>query len=230
MLELMIKIKNKRSNFLSSPAFTLAEVLVTLAIIGVIAAISVPTLLQDLDNITNKTAYKKAYADASQAFNKALLDGDIEIQTTYFDPVCGNNFKAFKSYFRITKDCTDANNTDQCWNMDEKSEQITPSGGLPTAPNGQPTLSSHSFVDASGRSWAMYYNLENKYLVDTNGFKGPNRYGKDRWIFSLMNRQNQLTENALGAPEKIGIRFDDSFTSNWVCHYPPCYFKSWLSK
>ena len=211
-------------------AFTLSEVLITLAIIGVIASMSVPTLLLEINNSINITAYKAAYSDAAKAVNKALFEGTLKQQKSYFDPVCEHNFNIFKSAFGVIKDCSGQNNTDLCWNMDADSEQITPGGGLPTAPNGQPTLASSSFIDASGRSWAMYYNQENKYLVDTNGFKPPNRYGKDRWIFALMTAGNQPVEVSFAEADKLGIRFDDTTTSSWVCHYPPCYFRSWLSK
>jgi len=37
----------------------LTEVLITLAIIGVIAALTIPTLLQNIDNQQNKVAWKK---------------------------------------------------------------------------------------------------------------------------------------------------------------------------
>ncbi len=41
--------------------FTLAEVLITLGIIGIIAAMTIPTLLQNTDEAQLKTAWKKAY-------------------------------------------------------------------------------------------------------------------------------------------------------------------------
>lgn len=39
-------LKNKCSLFTSITAFTLAEVLITLGIIGVVAALTIPTLIQ----------------------------------------------------------------------------------------------------------------------------------------------------------------------------------------
>ena len=44
-------------------AFTLAEVLITLTIIGVIAAIVIPTLNSKIKDYQFRVAYKKAYSD-----------------------------------------------------------------------------------------------------------------------------------------------------------------------
>lgn len=68
------------------PAFTLAEVLVTLAIIGVIAAISVPTLLQSTNNAEAKTQWKQNYAVMSQATNQMIRSEEhtSELQSLIF--------------------------------------------------------------------------------------------------------------------------------------------------
>lgn len=49
-------------------AFTLAEVLVTLMIIGVISALTIPTLKESADRSSNLAAMQKAYSTASNAF------------------------------------------------------------------------------------------------------------------------------------------------------------------
>ena len=64
-------------------AFTLAEVLITLGIIGVVAAMTMPTLMNSTNGAQYKTAYKKALSVLSQAvvLNVALDDYDLS-QTT----------------------------------------------------------------------------------------------------------------------------------------------------
>lgn len=59
--------------------FTLAEVLITLVIIGVIAAMTVPTLMQSTGSEEYKTAFKKSVAMLNQAItmNYALLGADL---------------------------------------------------------------------------------------------------------------------------------------------------------
>ena len=63
--------------------FTLAEVLITLGIIGVVAAMTMPTLINSTQGAQYKTAYKKALSVMSQAvvMNIALEDYDLS-QTT----------------------------------------------------------------------------------------------------------------------------------------------------
>ena len=60
-------------------AFTLAEVLITLGIIGVVAAMTMPTLMNSTNGAQYKTAYKKALSVISQAIvmNVALDDYDL---------------------------------------------------------------------------------------------------------------------------------------------------------
>ena len=60
-------------------AFTLAEVLITLGIIGVVAAMTMPTLINSTQGAQYKTAYKKALSVLSQAvvMNIALEDYDL---------------------------------------------------------------------------------------------------------------------------------------------------------
>ena len=55
-------------------AFTLAEVLITLGIIGVVAAMTLPTLINDKRNKELEAGFKKAYSIIQTAFNKMSYD------------------------------------------------------------------------------------------------------------------------------------------------------------
>ncbi len=71
-------------------AFTLAEVLITLGIIGVVAAMTMPTLMNQTNGAQYRTAYKKALSAISQAvtLNVALDEwnfADATITTTGAD-------------------------------------------------------------------------------------------------------------------------------------------------
>jgi len=60
-------------------AFSLAEVLVTLSVIGVLAALTIPTLLQNMEDAQYKTAAKAAYTKLSQAIMRFVTEeGTIE--------------------------------------------------------------------------------------------------------------------------------------------------------
>ena len=61
-------------------AFTLAEVLMTLTIIGVIAAMTIPTLKSHSDEASLIAQTKKAYLSATSALNAAEAKyGDLEL-------------------------------------------------------------------------------------------------------------------------------------------------------
>ena len=72
-------------------AFTLAEVLITLGIIGVVAALTLPTLIQNHQKQVYVTQLKKAYSNISNALSQVVNDeGGVDwdqacIVTTIFD-------------------------------------------------------------------------------------------------------------------------------------------------
>ena len=60
-------IKNKKG-------FTLAETLITLTILGVIAAISIPSLVNNVKQRIYISRWKKAYAEISQVMDMLMLE------------------------------------------------------------------------------------------------------------------------------------------------------------
>ena len=198
--------------------FTLVETLLIMGIIGVIAAMLIPALNNGIQEMEYKTAYKKAYSDISQAFAQAIYDQSLTPRTALFDVVAADSeWNVLKSAFKVAKECTTAQLYD-CWVNADKVCTGTCAGNCP--------YSSYSFIDASGRSWAQYYYKMNIYLVDTNGFKPPNQFGKDRWMFVLQNSDGTTT--VTGLPVKVGIYVEDQTGASVWCTYPPCYYKSWL--
>ncbi len=82
-------------------AFTLAEVLITLGIVGVIAAMTLPALINQTQGKELETGLKKAYSILQAAYNQMTYDeGQIVNNTNYpahaFIP-------KFKAYFKISK-------------------------------------------------------------------------------------------------------------------------------
>ncbi|MBE7708993.1 MAG: type II secretion system protein [Cyanobacteria bacterium SIG32] len=71
-------------------AFTLAEVLITLAIIGVVAAMTIPTLISNYKEKATVTKVKKAYSVMNEAMRLATIEhGTVDTwglsQTTYVE-------------------------------------------------------------------------------------------------------------------------------------------------
>ena len=73
-------------------AFTLAEVLITLGIIGVVAAMTIPTLIANVKGAQNRVQFKKTLSTLNQAvrMNKAKYDWDF----ADMDRNCGNGILA----------------------------------------------------------------------------------------------------------------------------------------
>lgn len=75
--------------------FTLAEVLITLGIIGVVAAMTMPTLMNATNGAQYKTAYKKALSVISQAVVLNLALDDYDLGTTTSTGTGSNDFSMF---------------------------------------------------------------------------------------------------------------------------------------
>ena len=90
--------------------FTLAEVLVTLGVIGVIAALTLPSLIANYEKKVYATSLKKDYTLIMNAFQKAMVDGeslgDFE-QTELADALKSDDIniaqKEINKYFRNAK-------------------------------------------------------------------------------------------------------------------------------
>ena len=65
--------------------FTLAEVLITLGIIGVVAAMTIPTLISNTNGAQFKTAYKKALSTLNQAVLMNIAMDDTDFSTLRAD-------------------------------------------------------------------------------------------------------------------------------------------------
>ncbi len=101
-------------------AFTLAEVLITLGIIGVVAAMTLPTLISKYKANVVETSLKKFYSMANQAVNLSVAEnGETKYWSfpnhTETDPAINLNSmedfynKYFKKYLKVTKIEKDVN-------------------------------------------------------------------------------------------------------------------------
>lgn len=80
----MCKLWNvKEVNFVNRIAFTLAEVLVTLGIIGVVAAMTMPVLIQHHRKTEIATSVKKFYTNMSQAILLSEIDNGFSADWLY---------------------------------------------------------------------------------------------------------------------------------------------------
>ena len=208
-----------KQNSFKSNAFTLAEALITLAIIGIVAAMTIPTLVINFRDQIFKVSYKKAFATASSAWANAVSEGKMVERPTWGDDDSRvANFETFKSNFNVMKDCTDLVST-ECWADGETYD------GHPIPQSNTP-----SFIDSSGVSWSLEaaHASGGEILVDTNGLKGPNQYGQDRFVLQTLLSDKS---GAGGVPTLV-MPFPDVLDKNGsTCasgDEHPCYNTSWL--
>ena len=80
-------------------AFTLAEVLITLAIIGVVATMTIPTLIADFQKKSTAIKVKKAYAELIQAIKLSEIDnGDFSTWDLGHQYTIENSRKVINKY------------------------------------------------------------------------------------------------------------------------------------
>lgn len=167
-------------------AFTLAEVLITLGIIGIVAAMTIPTLMNSNNEAQTRTGVKEAYAILSQAMTMAASDngGTIKGLCADWNNICFKNL--IKPALNYTKECDNTPVTDGCWatvkNYDNSAYNTN---GYPAImlKNGMLVLfrfhtQNCTFVDATSTNYKCGW-----VMVDINGLKNPNVIGKDTFYF-----------------------------------------------
>jgi prepilin-type N-terminal cleavage/methylation domain-containing protein len=175
--------------------FTLAEILITLLIIGVIAALVIPNIINDVQDAEFKTSFKKAYSTISQAWKLAVAENPSTYTArggwtctwptgeTQDYSIADGKVDALKAKLSVTKTCT---NQDGCW----PSSYEDPGSGTTIVGFDWGTTYSprrYSWITSDGMCWAApWHNTDDSHIiVDTNCNKGPNLIGKDIFSFLL---------------------------------------------
>ena len=161
-------------------AFTLAEVLVTLGIIGVVSAMTVPTLMQNYQRQSYVTQLHKVYNELTQAAVQYQNDKNaVDLKEAGLTSQAAAE-EFIESNFKIVQNC--GTNKTPCFaNTYRKIANSQNIGWNSNRTN---------YVLASGATLGVGYNpLSSDCLlelyVDTNGTKGPNIVGRDLWALFL---------------------------------------------
>ena len=193
------EVNNKKDSIFittySKIAFTLAEVLITLAVIGVVAAITIPSLVKNYN--------EKAWSTAQDVFTKRLEVATRQMNTE--EKLAGySNTMDFvnelKRYIKITRVCDNSNIT-KCFNKEviwnEGEDPIDMSTIKNAASLGQEDWDTDTVAVqfANGVNAIIAYNpnttqepFNNQFsatsnsmaiLYDVSGNKNPNTNGKD---------------------------------------------------
>lgn len=193
-----MKIKN---------GFTLAEVLITLGIIGVVAAMTIPSLMANYKAHKLKTQFLKAYSETKQAFKMMEAD-DITLDPLSYQQNTQDKFyQTMMQYFQGVTDCghlsgaTGSKTMLPCYNWGDNTKTYKSLDGKFAAPrtyfdDGQFALQDGTLFllenqMGTGRLWVS---------IDINGFnRPPNKWGYDLFTFDfqdegLIPMGNQKTE------------------------------------
>lgn len=211
--------------------FTLAEVLITLGIIGVVAAMTIPILVRTQQKAQYVASLKKAYLQ----FNLALFNlssdagcvNDLKC-TGFFDTGTTNKTVGDEivQYFKVIKNCSTTGNAG-CFSH-EASTAYDGSAARVNHDN-----SSYRFITAdnmtfaifnygtncSDRNWSSHKtnNLTQVcgyIVVDVNGpNQGPNNYGRDIFDIYITNGKGALLYPFGG--------IDDAYEGHWLSHCKP---------
>ena len=172
----------------SNKGFTLAEVLVTLGIIGVVSAMTVPSLMQNHQRKPYATQLHQVYNLLSQAFLEYTTDKNAinlqEAGLTSTEAV----IEFFNKYFKLASSCSEF--TD-CFADSYKNQ-----GGTELAQSSLWVSSDVCNVLANGAAVCMehskfhsatYGDVSVPYghiTIDINAKKGPNIAGRDLFIIT----------------------------------------------
>jgi prepilin-type N-terminal cleavage/methylation domain-containing protein len=173
-------------------AFTLAEVLITLLIIGVVASLVIPNIINDSKEAEYNAGVKKVYSDLSNALKMALINngGSINVGS-------GNSTAArvlLRNDFCNIMTCT---KFDTIINIFGPADYKYYKGGYigypSTGDNSPSAILNNGYFLVFGSYENCNYNGISAcgYLrVDINGSKGPNMIGKDLYTFHIIKQEN----------------------------------------
>ncbi len=190
-------------------AFTLAEVLITLAIIGVVAALTIPSVVRNYQETQRKSAVKKQYSTLTRITNLVMQENGGDMTTnppsTNYDRISSYYMDMYKKYIPHTKECMGINacanagvwhnNTD--W-FDKNGVSVVGVGGY---------FFCTALIANDGTLWRFYFYRPNCDYNETdicgivhfdiNGFKKPNTTGKDIFGFTIY-KNGKVDTSGLG--------------------------------
>ena len=185
-------------------AFTLAEVLITLGIIGVLAAMTIPTLLHNIQEHELTTSFKKMYSVLNQAYAMTVVENGSVPHQCYYSSMnaqimseCTAFWASFKQQLKVIKTYNGAidgvNAPDYMG-----TELVSANGGhnsnpfcvsLPTYGTTAGKANKEVWTLSDGSMIISTDNVFSKQLliIDTNGLKGPNKWGYDIFYLDFKN-------------------------------------------
>ncbi len=209
-------------------AFTLAEVLITLGIIGVVAAMTMPSLIMNYQEKARVAQLKRVYSVLSQAYVSAIQEngtpdewgmGGMYDENSHL--ILANNLK---KHLKLSEDCTTMNGTQAI-----KTCGVQGSTGKNNILKWVASTSSYKSVVLNDgtivvfRLWSSSCNANysgdketcGEIAVDLNGKKHPNSLGYDQFEFYF----NKNKIEPFGQPNSA-LRFEKACNKSVNTPYP----------
>ena len=204
-------------------AFTLAEVLITLGIIGIVAALTIPSLIQKYQMKSFEVAFKKQYSVLNNAINYIQLNNNLsECYVAVVDVIYQG--KPVENYVGRNSDCVALKN-ELISNL--KLTPISQYSGFTSiskvrADGGVMINGSIDYYSALMYSSNFYllpdgavvmfsdsgssYFYNDLIFIDVNGEKGPNKWGYDVFCLTLVSKNGvlRLSDEYASIAEKGG--------------------------
>lgn len=173
----------------SSSAFTLAELLIALGILAVIATFSIPKILMSQQTSKKKAVFQETVAALNEAFVPACLSGQITE---------ANVGSYIRNHLNAVKICTDSMN-DGCWFGTDLVAQGHTEG-----------VALHNGAVIAGLDDAVSGGNtgQDTLMIDWDGSSGANLHGQDQMIVKA------IITNATSTDRVCTIRWDTAHTGS----------------
>lgn len=166
--------------------FTLAETLITLMVIGILAVVTIPSLMQSWEKMALKSQTKKALATINQAYYQTMWEEGFECYylmqpnatlVSFTNKNCKNFYDSFFAKLKVAKECKGNALQGGCVPDYAKMDPIS---GCPSFERDFLNQSAYVRVLVDGVI-IFDYGQDNHPImgIDVNGIKPPNEMGKD---------------------------------------------------
>lgn len=188
---------NYRSIFQKRSGLTMSEVLFTLAIIGVIASLTIFGLFAKISDTKNIVALKKIYTSISQVTMFVILDRSSPNYwglDEYSQDSSALAFSYYRPYFKVVRDCSNATG---CWQYPTKflSGKIYLTRAqmyqyMFTLVDGMNVIINVYPKDIVRSEFGVNVDKDSVvFIIEVNGNAYPNQMGRDIFAFVLNDRE-----------------------------------------
>ena len=164
-------------------AFTLAEVLITIGVIGIVAAIAIPSLINHYNDKVLETKYKKAKNIIINGY-KLMMAKDQLFDISQLEFMSDFENKAAEAHKEVFKILSDTNGGLDAETLPK--DYAIENMDIPSEFNWEDV--SYAFQTTDGMLYGIEQGeeLNNLYIyADVNGASSPNTVGKDLYKFSI---------------------------------------------